>query len=356
MFRGTDVLKNPATTTTPVVSGPFTLGEWVRGDHLASVKNPNYWRKGKPYLDRLVIKVMPNSAARILALQAGEIDFIDEYYFPLSSYKLFASDKRFEVHDVSYPSDDVMIINTRNAPLDKKEVRQALLIALDRNYIHKNVFYDTGSVGRSAVDTRIPWAYDPAVDYEKMYAYDPERAAKLLDEAGLKPGGDGVRFRSASPSIPDGRNTLPWPGHPAILLGDRRQGRARRRGTSGGAEARLCRLRFRRDLAELHDFRRSGARHLAGLHDRVDQQERDLQQCERLLEPRRSTSSSPRAATRRRRPSAPAITFKVQGILARDLPTLTIHQQAEIDAASAKLKGLWHGANYMWWDDVWLEP
>jgi peptide/nickel transport system substrate-binding protein len=48
--------------------------------------------------------------------------------------------------------------------------------------------------------------------------------------------------------------------------------------------------------------------------------------------------------------------FKVQEILAGDLPTLTIHQQAEIDAASAKLKGLWHGANYMWWDDVWLEP
>jgi peptide/nickel transport system substrate-binding protein len=47
--------------------------------------------------------------------------------------------------------------------------------------------------------------------------------------------------------------------------------------------------------------------------------------------------------------------FKVQEILARDLPTLTIHQQAEIDAASAKLRGLWHGANYMWWDDVWLE-
>jgi len=49
------------------------------------------------------------------------------------------------------------------------------------------------------------------------------------------------------------------------------------------------------------------------------------------------------------------IYFKVQEILARDLPTLTVHQQAEIDAASARLRGLWHGANYMWWDDVWLK-
>ena len=126
---------------------------------------------------------MPDFSARILALQAGEIDFIDEYYFPLSAYKLFNTDPRFEVHDVSYPSDDLIIFNTRNAPLDKPQVRQALLTALDRDFIHKNVFYDTGSVARSAVDTRIPWAYDPAVDYEKMYAYDPARAAKLLDDA-----------------------------------------------------------------------------------------------------------------------------------------------------------------------------
>ena len=194
VFRDTDVLKNPATTTMPVGNGPFMLSEWVRGDHLTFVRNPNYWRAGKPYLDSLVVKIMPDSSARILALQAGEIDFVDEYYFPLSAYKLFSGDPRFDVHDVSYPSDDLIIFNTRNAPLDKPQVRQALLTALDRDYIHKNVFYDTGSIARSSIDTRIPWAYDPAVDYEKMYAYDPAKAAKLLDEAGVKPGADGVRF------------------------------------------------------------------------------------------------------------------------------------------------------------------
>jgi peptide/nickel transport system substrate-binding protein len=47
--------------------------------------------------------------------------------------------------------------------------------------------------------------------------------------------------------------------------------------------------------------------------------------------------------------------FKVQEILARDLPVLTMHQQAEIDAATAKLHGLWDAANYMWWDNVWLQ-
>ena len=46
----------------------------------------------------------------------------------------------------------------------------------------------TGQVGRSIIDTRLAWAYNPAVDYDKLYAYDPARAAALLDEAGLKPG------------------------------------------------------------------------------------------------------------------------------------------------------------------------
>ena len=194
VFRGTDVLKNPASLTAPVGNGPFMLSEWVRGDHLTFTRNPNYWIKGRPYLDRLIVKIMPDSSARILALQAGEIDFIDEYYFPLSSYALFNSDPRFEVRDVSYPSDDLIIFNTRNAPLGNPKVRQALLTALDRAFIHKNVFYDVGQTAVSSIDTRIKWAYNPAVNYDKMYAFDPARAAALLDEAGVKPGADGTRF------------------------------------------------------------------------------------------------------------------------------------------------------------------
>ena len=62
---GADVLKSEATLSKPVGNGPFMLQEWVRGDHLTFVKNPNYWRKGQPYLDKIVVKIMPDSAARV---------------------------------------------------------------------------------------------------------------------------------------------------------------------------------------------------------------------------------------------------------------------------------------------------
>jgi peptide/nickel transport system substrate-binding protein len=355
VFRGTDILKNPASLTAPVGNGPFMLGEWVRGDHLTLVRNPNYWRKDKPYLERLVIKIMPDSSARILALQAGEIDFIDEYYFPLSSYKLFAADPRFEVRDVSYPSDDIMIFNTRNSPLDRREVRQALLTALDRNYIHKNVFYDTGGVAHAAIDTRIPWAYDPAVDYEKMYGFDPGRAAKLLDEAGLKPGADGVRF-SLRLSFDTGRpEYTSWAqaiqrywqtiGVKAVLEGAERPVVLKRvyadydfdvtlqnYTTSGDPALGISRIYATESINKGSTFNNASGYS----NPEVD---------ELFAKGRDAATEAERAK----------FYFKVQEILARDLPTLTIHQQAEIDAASAKLRGLWHGANYMWWDDVWLE-
>src|SRR5438874_910440 len=77
VFRGSDVLRNPASHTQPVGQGPFQLTEWVRGDHLTLVRNPTYWTKDQPYLDRIVIKIIPDSSARLLALQAGEVDYID---------------------------------------------------------------------------------------------------------------------------------------------------------------------------------------------------------------------------------------------------------------------------------------
>jgi peptide/nickel transport system substrate-binding protein len=239
VFRGTDVLKNPASNVSPISEGPFQLLEWVRGDHLTLVRNPNYWTPGQPYLDRIIIKIVPDSSARLLALQAGEVDYIDQYYFPLSAHDLLAKDPRFVLKEVSYPSDDLIIFNTRKAPLDQPKVRQALLTAIDRNYLLQNVFLGTGQVGRSVIDTRLTWAYNPAVDYEKLYAYDPKRAAALLDAAGLKPGPDGVRLCCDSPSTRGDPSTLRWP-RPCSAIGRRLVSRRSLRAPSGRSCSSAC--------------------------------------------------------------------------------------------------------------------
>src|SRR5262249_53842 len=73
-------------------------------------------------------------------------------------------------------------------------VRQALMFALDRNYLQKNVFFGLGQVAVSTFDTRLSWAYNPSVNYDKMYPFDPAKAKALLDQAGLKPGPDPTLF------------------------------------------------------------------------------------------------------------------------------------------------------------------
>ena len=174
--------------------GPYMLTEWVRGSHLTFVKNPKYWGPGEPFLDRIIVKIMPDASARMLALQAGEVDYIDQYYFPISALNVLRNDPRFSLKEVSYPSTDIIILNTKKKPLDNPKVRQALLTAIDRQFILKNVFLGSGQVGKSAFDTRLGWSYNPNVDFDKLYPYSAERAKQLLDEAGLKPGPDGTRF------------------------------------------------------------------------------------------------------------------------------------------------------------------
>ena len=193
VFEGKDVLSNPATTNTPVSAGPFLLKDWVRGDHITLSANPDYWQKGRPYLDQIVYQEIPQDSSRVLALQSGEVDYINGYYLPLSSLTTIKKDSNLDTVGGGLPSDHQIILNVQKAPLNKPAVRQALMTALDRNYFQKNIFSGNGKVVNSAIDQDITWAYNPAVNLSKMYPYDPAKANKMLDAAGLKKV-NGVRF------------------------------------------------------------------------------------------------------------------------------------------------------------------
>lgn len=355
VFDGADVLRHEATLTKPVGNGPFQLEEWVRGDHLTFVRNPSYWRKGEPYLDRIVVKIMPDSAARVLALRAGEIDFIDEYYFPLSAYGQLARDRRFQLQDVSYPSDDVIILNTRQSNLDNRLVRQALLTAIDRNFLHKSVFYGLGGVAVSSFDTRLGWAYNPHVDYEKLYPYDPKRAAALLDEAGVRPGPDGVRFTMRL-SFDAGR-----PEYTALAQAVQRYWQSVGiRVVLEGAERPVVLKRVFSDYdfdATIQNYTTSGdpALGIARLYVTESiRQGTNFNNASRYSNPEVDElfALGQNALAREERAK---YYFKAQEVLARDLPVLTIHQQAEIDAASSRLRNVFLSANYVWWGSVWLK-
>lgn len=193
LFEGTDVETNAASTTTPVGTGAYVLKEWVKNERLTFERNPNYWQDGLPYLDSIVLRVIPNGASRTLAFRAGELNQIRGYLLSQSDAPGLAEDGRYKLWSEGprYPA--LAIFNTRNAPFDNKAVRQALFTAIDRDLVAANVFTDYGTPAKGAFSS-IPWAHDPDLDLATLYPYDPEKAKQMLDQAGFPVGSDGFRF------------------------------------------------------------------------------------------------------------------------------------------------------------------
>jgi peptide/nickel transport system substrate-binding protein len=193
VYRGTDVMTNPATTTKPIGTGPFKLTEWRHGDFIRLAKNNDYFEQGKPYLDEVIAKVITQASSRVQALKAGEIDMITSIP-PNEVAGIRANPKLNVVPMDTPPNTSLAFFNTSRKPLDDKRVRHALFMATDREYILKNAFFNVGQVAVAPFTPDIHWAIDPAIDYNKMYPFDVAKANALLDEAGLKRGTDGRRF------------------------------------------------------------------------------------------------------------------------------------------------------------------
>lgn len=195
VYAGTDPLTNKASNAEPIASGPFILKEWVRGSHLRLVKNPDYWEKGKPYLDEVIAQIVPSGAGRTQALLSGQIDRIPWFALETSDYPLIERNPQLQLQPARKPpATDFISINTEKAPFNDKRVRQALMFATDREFLLKSAFNGQGSVSTSPFAGGFPWAIDPEVDLSKMYPYDPARANALLDEAGVKRDAAGKRL------------------------------------------------------------------------------------------------------------------------------------------------------------------
>ncbi len=172
--------------TVPVGTGPFKFQEWVPGDHMTLVRFDNYWRKGEPYFDKVVIKPIPDDQARMVNLLANAIDLLGRA--PLSSQALLAQSPGV-VLTTQPPgfSFDTFMFNIAKPPFDNVLVRQAMNYTVDRDKMNKLAYYGRGSM------TLIPfpatsWAYPK--DLEKYYTYDLDKAKQLLAKAGFANGFD----------------------------------------------------------------------------------------------------------------------------------------------------------------------
>jgi len=354
VLRGADVLRSPAILTQPVGNGPFKISEWVRGSHVTLVRNPDYWRKNEPHLDRVILKIMPDAAARVLALRAGEVDYIVPDYMPLNAVQMLQKNPQFQVREVSYPGSDIIILNTKHPALSKPEVRQALLVAIDRQFIHDKVYYNLGGVPQSAFDTRL-WAYNKAISYDKMYPFDPARARKMLDDAGLKPGADGNRmtmrllFETGRPEWLPAAQALQrfWQavGVKVVLEGAERPVILKRVYSDYDFEATLQTYTTLGDPA-LGIARTYVSESIVKGTTFNNASQYSNPEIDRLFNAGRDTHLQ---ADRQRAYD------RIQEILAKDLPVLNLHQQPQFAVASTRLQGLWQAANQQWWGSVWMK-
>jgi peptide/nickel transport system substrate-binding protein len=165
----------------PVGTGPFRFVSWTKDDSIVLDANREYWGEG-PYLDRLILRVIPDATARYLALKNGEVDIID---FP-SAEDLELMDQDPNIELIQQPGLNVgyIAMNNDKPPFDNVLVRRAMNHAIDREAIIEAVYGSAGTVANNPIPPTM-WGYN---DDLTGYDYDPDRARELLAEAGLADG------------------------------------------------------------------------------------------------------------------------------------------------------------------------
>ncbi len=174
----------------PLGSGPFKFVKWESDAVVELERNEHYW-KGSPKLEKLVLKILPESTTRLLALQNREIDILINN-IPETQLPLLEKDPRFKV--IKRPGSNYVYLglNLRNQYLQNRKVRQAIAYAIDVDGMIKNLLGGLHKRANSLL-SETHWAYHPNL---KTYQYDPALAKQLLDEAGFTdPDGDGPQSR-----------------------------------------------------------------------------------------------------------------------------------------------------------------
>jgi len=201
-------MKNWAYNRKPIGTGPFKVDEWVADSYITFSRNDKYHEQGKPYLDQVVIRIVPSSEVGMQLLSSGEVDIMwnnTEADFPLlekmtgvkiSDPLQIGGERMFlnmaENKDPSDPKKPHLI-------LSEVKVRQAIEYGIDKQRIIDKLLFGKAKPGTNEINA----GFFQCPDF-KPRAYDPEKAKQLLTEAGWIPGSDGIRVSKGAKVAPDG--------------------------------------------------------------------------------------------------------------------------------------------------------
>ncbi len=195
LLEGQDITKSPLARK-PVGTGPYRFKEWVSGQKIVLEANNDYF-EGRPYIDRFIYRIIPDTSTMYMELKAGAIDLMNlspVQYARQTKSTSFTS--RFNKY--RYPSSSYLYMgyNLRHPLFGDKRVRQAMTAAINKDELIQGVLFGMGQKAHGPI---VPgrWAYNPAV---KDIGYNPKHAAKLLAEAGWKEkNSEGILVKDGKP-------------------------------------------------------------------------------------------------------------------------------------------------------------
>lgn len=174
--------------TKPIGTGMWMVESYEEGKETVLVPNPNYWGE-KPKYDKLVLRVIPDSETRMMALQSGEIDFST---VPIPAEGIPAVEKDSKLQLIKNPSTKgyFMLLNYDVPAFQNLQIRQALNYALDKDSIAKDVLDGNATAATGILPATNAYVNDKN---DLGYSYDLDKAKQLLSEAGCKDSdGDGI--------------------------------------------------------------------------------------------------------------------------------------------------------------------
>jgi peptide/nickel transport system substrate-binding protein len=177
----------------PIGTGAFRLKEWRPAEHTLVQAFDQHFR-GRPYLDFFRVDIVPEPSVRAIGLQTGQSD---SSVWPLlvEDNLRFAKDPNFVTYVTITTGVNHFPINNKRPFFADKRVRKALMFAINRQRLIDDIFKGTAALATSHLSPAFKTYFEPNV---VAYPHDPAKAKTLLDEAGWKPGPDGIRQKGGT--------------------------------------------------------------------------------------------------------------------------------------------------------------
>lgn len=202
IYEGSDPTENPANLE-PVGTGPFRFVSYAPDQEIRLAANESYFKDG-PFLDEVVMRVIPEAGSQVIAFEAGEIDWL--WGVPGPDLERFRSDDSIGLLQTGNNPGGQNCIMTVSYNLDRPvfqnpDVRRAIAHGIDRNAFLERILFGQGAVAAAPIHSGIGFAHGQGLE---IPAYDPAAASELLEQAGWVAGDGGTRVAQGVEGVTDG--------------------------------------------------------------------------------------------------------------------------------------------------------